>query len=112
MAVAAVDDHVPRLQHGEQLLDIIVNRLPRLDHEHDLARLIERVFEFFERVAADDVLSLRAPAGKRVHLLRRAVVHRNGEPFRFHIHDQILAHHGESDQPDLRLFHRFTLAFP
>ena len=26
--------------------------------------------------------------------------------------DEVLAHHGEADQPDIRFLHRFTLAFP
>ncbi|MPM62593.1 hypothetical protein SDC9_109469 [bioreactor metagenome] len=112
VTVAAVDDYIARFKDGEQFFNVLVHRLPGLDHEHDLARRAQRVLEFFQRAAADDIVLFSAAFHKLIHLFRRAVVHRNGEPLRLHVHDQVFAHHGEPDQTDIRFFHLFTLAFP
>ena len=87
------------------MLDHCVHRRAGLDHAEDLAGLLEVVGELLDRVAADDVLAFRASVDEGVNLFDGAVVARHGEALRLHVHDEVLAHHGEPNQANVSFLH-------
>ncbi len=57
VGVAAVDQDVAGLEQRREFVDHVVDRRPGLDHDHDLARPLQRADQFLDGVAADDLLS-------------------------------------------------------
>ena len=80
LGVAAVDDNVTRFEVGEQLGDHVVDRRPRLHHDHHRTRAFERADELLDTAPRDDRTFAAVFVHELVGLLRRAVVHRDGEP--------------------------------
>ena len=105
VGIAAVDDDVARLQMRQKQLDKVIHGLAGLDHQHHLARLLQRRAQLLNALAAKDVPAPGAPFDKARHLLHRAVVHCHGKALGLHVHHQIFAHHGQTDEADIRLFH-------
>ena len=92
-----------------QLLDEIVHRLAGLHHQHHPARRFEQADQFLDGVGADDLRALGLVGEEIVHLGDGAVVDRHGEAVVVHVQNQVLAHHGQADQADVRLgFHCFS----
>ena len=85
------------------MLDQVVDRRAGLDHHHDLARLGQVLDQVFERVAADELLALRAAGDELVDLARRAIEDGDAIAAALDVEGQVLAHHGEADQADVAL---------
>ena len=54
-------------------------------------------------VVGDDVFSFAAAGGKLFRHRGGAVENGDGEAFRFHVEDEVFAHHGEADQANITL---------
>jgi hypothetical protein len=59
-------------------------------------------------VRTDDILILGSTVDERIDLLDSTVVDRNSESLGFHVHDEVLAHDGETDKTNICLLHRFS----
>jgi len=105
MGIAAVDQDVAVVEMRQDLLDEVVDRLAGLHHQHDLARARQRRDEFRNAVAADDVLPAAAAVDELVDPAHGAVEARDREPLAFHVQDEVLPHHRQPDQSDVRLLH-------
>ena len=99
--VAAVDDEVSRFEQRRELVDHGVHRRARLDHDHRLARTLERADKFLHRLGGNDVLVLGAALGEFFRDRSGAVEHRDGEALALHVQDEVFAHDGEADEPDV-----------
>ena len=106
VAVAAVDQDVPVLEEGQQLLDHAVHGAAGLHHHEDLAGLGEVRHQLLKAVAADDVLAGGPAVHEGVHLGGGAVEDGHGEALGLHVHDQVLAHDGEADEADVCFLHK------
>ena len=104
LAVAAVDDDVVGLEAGgAELVHESVHRGPGLDEDHDLPRLLEGSEQVGERGATNEAAPcVRVAAHELVHGRRRAVVDRDPVPVIGHVEREVLAHHRQPDQPDVR----------
>lgn len=79
----------------DQLLDHGVYRCACFNHNHQLARPFERGDEFFDRLAADEILA--GMGGDEVmHGVCRAVVYGYGVAIALHVQYEVLAHHGQA----------------
>ena len=58
--IAAVDQDVAVLKQGHKLVDHLIDRVG-LDHDHDLARRLERRDQLLRRAGPDDLLALGSP---------------------------------------------------
>ena len=74
---------------------------PRLDHDHDLPRPLQRADQLLDRWRADDLLPLGPALDERVDLRGRPVEDGDGEPVALHVQHQVLAHHRQADQADV-----------
>ena len=79
--VAAVDDEVPRLEVRNQLVDEVVDRIARFDHEHDLAGPAERGYELVQGVACHNVSARSLTGHELLSAGRSTVEHRDREAF-------------------------------
>ena len=60
----------------------------------------------------DKFFAAPSPVHEMVHFFRRTVIHGHRIALTFHIEHQILAHHGESDQPDVcQILHLIVLLY-
>ncbi len=102
MGVAAVDQDVARLEQRGDLLDHLIDGRAGLDHDHDLARPLQRGDQLLDGVAADDLFAL-GPAGEElVDPSAGAVEHGHGVAVALHVQDEVFAHDGQADQADVR----------
>ena len=106
--VAAVDDHIARLQKRDQLPDEIVDRLPCLNQQHHAARFLQQADQFRKGMGALDPGALRALAEELVHPGESAVEDRHGESMVVHVQHQVLSHNRQADQSDIRFAHFFV----
>ena len=107
VGVAAVDDDIPLIQIGKQLLDELVHRLARLQHHHDFPGWFKTLYKISDLLKAADVFA-SGPAGQK--LLRPgegAVVNRHRKPLGLHIQHQVLAHYGKPGNSE-SIFHVST----
>ena len=100
--VAAVDQDVSGFEPGREGLDHPVHGAACLDHEHHAPGFRELRDEFLRRPGADDGLAGCAVCQERVDLRGGPVVHRNRVPAARHVEHQVLAHHREPDDADVR----------
>ena len=77
--IAAVDDDVAGLEKRQELVDDVVDRLARLDHDDDRARLRERGDEVGETLGRDEAALAAVLANQRVGARGVAVVERDAE---------------------------------
>jgi hypothetical protein len=105
MRIAAVDDHIAWIQQRREALDELIHDRTGLDHQHHLARPLEALDQFLHAVAADDGPALRRTLDECIHPAGGAVVDRYPITVIGHVQDQILTHHCEPDQADVRLCH-------
>ena len=96
--VAAIDDNVAGLEVGDDLVDEIVHRLAGLHQHHDAAWAFQMADHFLNRPGTDDVRALGFAIHEVVHLGDGSVVGNDREAVVVHVQDQVLAHHGQSDQ--------------
>jgi hypothetical protein len=102
--VAAVDDDVTLLEHGGEAVDDRVGRLAGLDEDDGLAGPGQGGGEFLECLGADEAAGgVRVLGDELVGLLGGAVVDRNLEAVVGDVEGEILTHHGEADESDIRM---------
>ena len=101
--ISAVDDDIALLQQRGELIDDSVHRRPRFHHDHGFARAFQRANEFLDRTRRLNIFVSAAPSRKFVCHFRRAVEDRDGESFRFHVQDEVFAHHSETDEANITL---------
>ncbi len=98
MRVAAVNNDIALFQVRDELVDNLVNGLPRFHKDHDLAGTLEVGGQFFDAVAADDVFVLATAIDEVVDLFDGAVVHRHAESLALHIEHEVFTHDREADE--------------
>merc|ERR1740128_1620145 len=81
----------------------LVNRCASFNEHHNSARFLQFVDQVLERVSTDDALTFGLIGEEFVHLRRGSVVGTNNEAVIGHVHYQILAHHRQTNQTDIRL---------
>jgi hypothetical protein len=81
--------------------DEVVDWLPGLHHEHDLAGSRQGLHELRHRLRADKVLALRPLLHELLCALCRAVVDGHGKALAFHVEGEILPHDGQSDESEI-----------
>jgi hypothetical protein len=102
--VAAVDDDVALLEDGGEAVDHGVGRLAGLNEDDGLARLRQRGGEFLEGLGGDEAARGVGVLGDElVGLFGGAVVDRNPEAVVGDVEGEILTHHGEADESDVRV---------
>ena len=99
--IATVDDDVTVLHGVGELVDDRVGGLTRLDHDEHTPRLLQRIEEFGDGLAAHEV-AVGAVLGKqRVGLGHGAVVQRDRVAVPGEIARDVRPHHGQSGHSDL-----------
>eukprot|EP00754_Rhynchopus_humris_P042950 Rhum_TRINITY_DN286_c0_g1::Rhum_TRINITY_DN286_c0_g1_i1::g.658::m.658 len=100
VGVASVDDDVAHLEVRDELVDEVVDGLAGLHHEHDLAGALQAAAHVLRRRGAHDVCdTLRgAVVHELVDLVLRAVPGNHLVAVVGHVQDQVLAHHGHTDE--------------
>ena len=96
--VAAVDDQVARFEQRHELVDDRVHGRTRLDHDHRLARALERAHELLHRLRRYDAFAgcpLEEANFSVTAVVRLKTATEN--PFALHVEDEVFAHDGESD---------------
>ena len=78
--VAAVHDHVARLEESSELIQSLVDRRARLDHQQDGARWLEYPDQLAERARRAEVAFRSMLRHEVVSALPRAVVNRDARP--------------------------------
>ena len=91
----------------QQLVDKVIDSLSCLHHQKHLAWLSQTVSEFFEAVTSDDIFILSSAFGEFVDLRDCSVIYRYGESLGFHVHHEVLTHHGKTDKPYICFIHYF-----
>ena len=89
------------------MFDEFVHGLAGLDEHHHAARFFQHGNHFLQRMRAEDFRALGFVGEEVVNLLNRAVERDDGEAVVVHVEDEILAHHGQTDECDVSLwFHK------
>jgi hypothetical protein len=100
--VAAVDENVAGVQQRQQSIDQLIHRPARF-HEHDyLARTAEGGDEFLDAARGDEILAAAAASHQVIDARDAAIEHRDAKSLALHVQRQVLAHHGEADEADVR----------
>ena len=110
--IAAVDDDVAFLKMGQKLVDHFVDRLARLDHDENRARLGDAGDELGQRLRREKLAFLAVLGDQRVGALGIAIEDRNAEPMVRRVSRQVCAHDGQSHNANVSFVsHGFSL-FP
>ena len=104
--IAGVDENVVGLQMGRQLVDDVIHRLARLDHDDEDPRRPERPDEFREALRRDENPLAAVLPHQFVGAFRMAVVQGDGEPMACRVASEIGAHNRQSKNPKIG-FRRF-----
>src|SRR5262249_42449942 len=75
------------------------------DHDLDFAWALQHCHEIFDLRRAADLLPGGGSGDEIIHDLSSAVIDSHRKAIAFHIEDQILAHDGKSDQPEIVITH-------
>ena len=115
IGVTTVDDDVALVEQRLQGIDDGVCSSAGLNHDHDPARRRQAVHEIFQRFVTvnpvsgpflnDTFRTIAQAVDEFGHLLSRAVVNGDVEPFVGHVHDQVLSHDGKADEADIVVRH-------
>ena len=105
MGVSSIYNDVARLQNLQQLVNQSIHRAACLHHQKYLSGFFQRIRQFFQAVAADNMFTGGPPLHKGIHLFRRPVKNRDGKTLGLHIHNQVFAHDRQTDQTDICFFH-------
>ena len=100
-ARAAIDHDVAFFKEGQESFDDRVDRTTGFDHNHHAAWPFQLTAKFFQRMRADDRLSVGSSADKVVDFGSRSVVNGHSKIVAGHVEDKIFAHHGEPNQSDI-----------
>ena len=102
--VASVDQQVPLLQQGLDVLDYRLHRRAGGDHHHNLARPLQCLDECLFRRAADQFLVF-VRGHEVADLLRIDVVPGHPVTIALHVERQVLAHHTQANETYVSLIH-------
>ena len=80
-----------------------IHRRACFHHDHGFARPLERPDEFLHRFRRLDISSLRAAGCESLGHFGRAVKNSNRKSFRFHVENEVLAHHRQADEANIAL---------
>ncbi len=105
-AVAPVDEQIAPIQMRPELRDEIIDGLARLHHQDDLPRPHERADELLDRIGRLDPLACCRAARKPLRLRGGAVEYRYRKAVPLDVQHEILAHDGQTDEPDFLIGHR------
>lgn len=83
--------------NGLQLRMIIT-----FNEDHNSARFLQFVDQVLERVSTDDAFTFCLIGKEFIHFRRSSIVGTNDEAVIGHVHYQILAHHRQTNQTDIR----------
>ena len=72
------------------------------DEHHNAARFLEFVDQILQGMGTDDALALGFVGQEFVHFGRRSIVGANDKAVIGHVQDQILAHHRQTNQTNIR----------
>ena len=112
LRVAAVDQDVARLEVRQKLVDHVVDRLARLHHDDDGARLGDRRDEIRQRLRREEAALAAVLAHELVGAFAMAIVERHAKAFSRRVAGEIGAHHGEAEHADIcKIRHAFTSSF-
>ena len=101
--VAAVDDDVVLLEMGQELVDHLVDRRARLDHDEDRAGLGDAGDKLGERLGREKAAFTAVLGDELIGPLMVAVENRDAEPMPRRVSRQIGAHDGQSEDADVSL---------
>src|SRR5438552_10813207 len=101
--IAAIDDDVAFFEKGSELADDRVDRRTGLDHDHCFPRFLERADEFLHRPRWLNIFAFGFSVRELLRHLPGSIEHSDGEPFRFHVENEVLAHHGQADEANITL---------
>ena len=91
------------LEKRHELVDDRVHRCAGLDHDHRLARALQRADKLLHRARRAECFSLRFSRGEFIGDFSRPVEDSDLKALRFHVEDEIFAHHSETDEADITL---------
>jgi hypothetical protein len=103
MRVAGVEDHVPGFEERQERGDRVVDGLAGFDEQQHLARARERGHGFLGRFGADHLVAGFAARERGCRLVVGAVVDRDRKAVARDVEREVLAHHGEAGDADLRV---------
>ena len=103
--IPPIDEQIALLQQGRQGGDHVVHRLTCLHHHQDAAGALQGRHEFGQGLSSDDLLTGPAAGKKLLGLGVGAIEHHAGEAVSLSIEDEVLPHHAETDQAEMRLTH-------
>jgi hypothetical protein len=84
----------------------------RLHHDHRFARSLQRADEFLHRARGLNIFSFAAGPREFLSDFRGAIENGHGKSLRFHVQDEVLAHHSQSDQANITLIRgHFEVSF-
>ena len=107
VGVAPVDDDVPGLEQGRQLVQDRIHRFAGAHHQHDAARGAQPRQQLFEGAGPTHALARTQPRHELVGDRLCAVEHGHAEALVGHVEDEVLTHHPQADEADItiRLVH-------
>ena len=101
----------PGSSSGTSCVDEGVDGAPGLHHQHHLARgLPAAATSSVQRSRRHDLGPVALAAGERLGDRRRAVVDGDSVAMVGHVEDQVLAHHGQPDEPEVGGLHCVTVS--
>src|ERR1043165_7593883 len=101
--IPAVNDDVSLVHQRGDFSNDLVYRLPSLDHDLRLAGLLQGADEFFYRAGRPDIFSPGPSRGEFVSDFGGAIENGDGKTLRFHVENEVLAHHRQTDQANIGL---------
>jgi hypothetical protein len=100
VGVAAVDDHVARLQERGELVDDRVGGGTRLHHDHQAAGAFEGGDELLGRLGGDEGALVAVHLHQRARAAGRAVVDGDGVPAAGEVAREVAAHDPQAGHAD------------
>ncbi len=101
--ISSVDDDIAFFEQRRELTDHSVHGAAGFDHHHRNTRFLERRDEFFHRARWLNVFSLGASGSEFLGNFGGAIKHGDRKSLRFHVEDEIFAHHSQADQANITL---------
>ena len=103
--VATIDEQITFLEVRGDLVNNSIHSRSCLDHHQDPARTLELADEVLKIRRTLDIPTLSATVEELFRLGVSAVVNNARETVALGIEDEVLAHHAETDQTEVRLGH-------
>ncbi|KAH3667268.1 hypothetical protein OGAPHI_002917 [Ogataea philodendri] len=102
--VTTIDDNVTLLHVRQKLVDETVDRVSGLHKQDNSSRSLKLLAQLLDGVGTKNGLALGLVGQEVIHLLNSSVVGNNSKAVVCGIENQILAHHGQSDQSNITPF--------